>query len=132
MTLGRTSVLLLLLLGFTVACGRPSPPASGQVLYERYCASCHGVAGRGDGPAAGALTPSPTDLTSLAADVPHLMQVIDGRQAVRAHGSSAMPVWGTVLSQAHADAHTQRTVLLEVQALAEHAARLASAGRANQ
>jgi len=99
------------------------------VLYQRYCASCHGLEGRGDGPAAASLTPAPTDLTAGSADVPHLMQVIDGRQIVRAHGSATMPVWGAVLSQAHADAHTQRIVLLEIQSLAEHVASLAAGAK---
>jgi mono/diheme cytochrome c family protein len=33
----------------------PAPRQSatgGEVLYLRYCASCHGIAGRGDGPVA--------------------------------------------------------------------------------
>jgi mono/diheme cytochrome c family protein len=29
----------------------------GRELFVRYCASCHGVSGRGDGPAAAALQP---------------------------------------------------------------------------
>lgn len=44
-----------------------SPPAApapgGQAVYERHCASCHGPAGRGDGPAAPFLTPRPRDFT---------------------------------------------------------------------
>jgi len=43
-------------------------PALGQleetsVLYERHCADCHGTTGRGDGPAAGMLSPRPRDFT---------------------------------------------------------------------
>jgi mono/diheme cytochrome c family protein len=33
----------------------------GQKLYNRYCASCHGYEGGGDGPAARNLTPKPRD-----------------------------------------------------------------------
>ncbi len=45
----------------------PIPPtsdsvAAGQVVYERYCQSCHGATGRGDGPAAAGLEPPPADL----------------------------------------------------------------------
>ena len=45
----------------------PIPPtsdsiAAGQVVYERYCQTCHGVNGRGDGPGAEDLEPSPADL----------------------------------------------------------------------
>ncbi len=45
----------------------PIPPtsdsvAAGQVVYERYCLTCHGVNGRGDGPGAEGLEPPPADL----------------------------------------------------------------------
>ena len=33
--------------------------AEGRVLYERSCASCHGTAGRGDGPAGRGMNPAP-------------------------------------------------------------------------
>jgi hypothetical protein len=59
------------------------------------------------------------------------MQVIDGRFAVRAHGTSAMPVWGEVFEAMHLDdAHAKRTALQQVQALADHVARLAAGGAA--
>lgn len=83
-------------LGAVASAARPD----GAGAYVRYCASCHGVAGRGDGPAAPALTPRPTDLTQLTRRnggvFPFYATVrsIDGRDVVRAHGSSAMPVWG--------------------------------------
>ena len=46
----------------------PIPPtsdsvAAGQVVYERYCLTCHGVNGRGDGPGAEGLEPPPADLS---------------------------------------------------------------------
>ena len=37
--------------------------AAGQVVYERYCQTCHGVNGRGDGPGAEGLEPPPADLS---------------------------------------------------------------------
>jgi len=39
---------------------------SGKQMYINYCASCHGVDGRGNGPAAAALKMPPTDLTVLS------------------------------------------------------------------
>ena len=36
--------------------------AAGQIVYERYCLTCHGVNGRGDGPGAEGLEPPPADL----------------------------------------------------------------------
>ena len=75
------------------------PPTGGAALYARYCASCHGADGRGDGPAAASLTPPPTDLTRLGTGVRELMGAIDGRRTIRAHGTAAMPVWGEDLSR---------------------------------
>jgi mono/diheme cytochrome c family protein len=40
-----------------------SPPSLGAQVYLARCATCHGPQGKGDGPAASALTPPPTDLT---------------------------------------------------------------------
>src|ERR1700736_539992 len=34
---------------------------SGKKIFANYCASCHGVNGKGNGPAAAALKPAPTD-----------------------------------------------------------------------
>ncbi|HXT52564.1 MAG TPA: FTR1 family protein [Thermoanaerobaculia bacterium] len=46
---------------------RRSPDlARGRVLYQQSCASCHGVAGHADGPAAAALDPPPIDFHDLA------------------------------------------------------------------
>lgn len=116
--------LVLLLAG---CAGSESIPA-GAALYRRNCASCHGISGRGDGPVAPSLAVRPTDLTRLHMSVQDLMQVIDGRTAVQAHGSSEMPVWGKVFEQIHLDGeHAKRIALLEVQAIAEYTARLGGA-----
>jgi high-affinity iron transporter len=39
--------------------------AMGEQVYRTQCAACHGNVGRGDGPAAGGLTPVPADLTDF-------------------------------------------------------------------
>ena len=92
----------------------------GAKLYATLCASCHGVAGRGDGPAAGALVPPPTDLGKSTLNVAELMRVIDGRRTIRAHGSAAMPVWGRVFEQEMEGGPRQhRDSLRQVQMLAE-------------
>ena len=38
--------------------------ANGKKLADVNCVSCHGASGKGDGPAAAALTPKPADWTS--------------------------------------------------------------------
>ena len=91
------------------------------MLYRRYCTACHGISGRGDGPAAKTLSPPPTDLTRLRAGIPKLMELIDGRRAVAAHGTASMPVWGEVFEQSLiTEPYAQRTALLQVQMLAEY------------
>jgi mono/diheme cytochrome c family protein len=100
-------------------------PDAGTTLYARYCASCHGTAGRGDGPVAGELAKRPPDLTTLSYDVATLMTIIDGRKSVRVHGTSAMPVWGYVFEESLVgEPHRLRTVLHELRVLAEHTADL--------
>jgi high-affinity iron transporter len=42
---------------------RDSGGVSGQAVFAANCATCHGDAGRGDGPAAVGLEPPPADLT---------------------------------------------------------------------
>ena len=118
--LAAALVLAAGLLGVAARGAEAGPPA-GELLYRRYCAACHGPKGEGDGPAAAALCPRPPDLTRLEASVPDLMQEIDGRRTIRAHGTAAMPVWGEVFEQSLiGEPHRRRTALLRVQALADY------------
>jgi mono/diheme cytochrome c family protein len=39
--------------------------ASGKEMFNMYCAVCHGMTGKGGGPAADSLKTVPTDLTAL-------------------------------------------------------------------
>src|SRR5579859_1030399 len=83
---------------------RPSP-VSGKQMYAGYCASCHGVNGRGDGPAAAALKARPADLTVLSKNnggkfpAAHVVSVLMHGTGITAHGSSEMPVWGPLLGK---------------------------------
>lgn len=97
---------------------------SGAALYGRFCASCHGPEGRGDGPVADAMAVMVPDLTRLAdrrggrLDAERLAEIIDGRAVVVAHGTRYMPVWGYefwVESGADAGAEAEvRTILLRL------------------
>jgi mono/diheme cytochrome c family protein len=75
---------------------------SGRDLYVAYCASCHGMEGRGDGPAAEAMLMRPTDLTRLAQKhggqfpAPRVQRLLRGLEGFPAHGGKRMPVWGPV------------------------------------
>jgi mono/diheme cytochrome c family protein len=80
----------------------PTSAASGKEMFNAYCASCHGVAGKGNGPAAPALKMQPADLTALARNnggkypAMRVMSAIQGGTQ-SAHGSKEMPVWGPIL-----------------------------------
>lgn len=82
-----------------------TPPDSGKAMYEAYCASCHGLDGKGHGPAAGAMKAAVPDLTLLAkthgGSYPafHVGEVLRVAQPLAAHGSSDMPVWGPIFSK---------------------------------
>jgi mono/diheme cytochrome c family protein len=96
---------LLVLIGLaTLGCGEQREvPLTGQILYVRHCASCHGPDGEGDGPLAASLKRPPADLTRLAErdgrfDEARVMQAIDGRREVTEHGPREMPVWGAVFA----------------------------------
>jgi mono/diheme cytochrome c family protein len=84
------------------AAAQPTSPASGHDMFMSYCASCHGKAARGDGPAASALKIPPTDLTALAkkndGKYPSLKvtAVLSGQTDLASHGNKDMPVWGVV------------------------------------
>lgn len=75
---------------------------NGAASFKAYCAQCHGVSGRGDGPAARALKVTPADLTTLAkrngGHFPDtaVKQVINGDIDNPVHGSREMPMWGLV------------------------------------
>lgn len=117
----RAAVLTLLAATVTPAAAQLSTaPEHGDALYRRYCASCHGPTGHGDGPVAPYLTPRPTDLTRSTLTLPQRMEVIDGRRTVRGHGTAAMPVWGAVFeTELAGDARQHRQALRQVQAIAE-------------
>lgn len=78
-------------------------PASGKQMYDSYCAVCHGVDGRGNGPAAVALKQAPTNLVTLAKQNggkfpdAHVATVLQFGTETAAHGSKDMPVWGPAL-----------------------------------
>jgi len=81
----------------------------GPDLFRAYCASCHGLDGKGNGPAAEALRTKPADLTALTRNhrgqfpVAIVRNTITGDGVVAAHGSREMPIWGPVFHQIEAD-----------------------------
>ena len=104
----------------------PSPyVAWGTSIYEQRCASCHGNDGKGHGVVASALKTAPADLTELAkkngGKFPRakVLETIDGRTAIAAHGARKMPVWGLILEEELAGAYGAAAARAEIQALAD-------------
>ena len=92
----------LFVLSLSVYAQEQGTSPTGEGLYLRYCASCHGKDGKGNGPVAGTLRQLPSDLTTLKQragggfDDASIMAIIDGRRSVAAHGPREMPVWGAI------------------------------------
>jgi mono/diheme cytochrome c family protein len=92
--------LLALFFGAGSAAAQDFSTYSGAELYTRFCASCHGATGGGDGPVANSLRVLVPDLTRMA--IRHggkfpedgVRRIIDGRTVKPPHGPRYMPVWG--------------------------------------
>ena len=74
----------------------------GALLYQNFCAACHGREARGDGPAASELKIRPPSLRGLVErpggtfDGAAVHARIDGRDMPRSHGTIEMPIWGNL------------------------------------
>lgn len=92
---------------------QPTSMTSGKEMFRTYCATCHGLDAKGNGPAAAALKKPPADLTQLTRK--HNGKFPDAYVAAKlmsvdqpVHGSKEMPVWGPLLSSvSHDTAETQ-------------------------
>lgn len=93
------SVLSLAVALSASAASADGDAATGEALYDRYCAACHGAEATGHGPMRAVLTVQPSDLTALSAGndgvfpMERVVKRIDGRDPLVAHGSQ-MPVYG--------------------------------------
>ena len=93
------ALVLLGLAGGLALAEDTTPGVSGEHDFNLYCASCHGVSGKGDGPKAFSLEKKPPNLTTLTekyGQFPRekLTRMIDGRDPIPGHGDREMPVWG--------------------------------------
>ena len=76
-----------------------SDPTSGKQMYKDYCAACHGIDGKGSGPAAEFLKAPPPDLTMMAkrndGKFPRdkFATVLRFGTGTHPHGTIDMPTW---------------------------------------
>jgi len=96
---------LFLILGEVRSLSWAAEADQGRVYFLRYCGSCHGVEGKGNGTVSRSLTVKPADLTQLKKKnngvfpLDKVMATINGKTRVEAHGESKMPVWGEIFEK---------------------------------
>jgi mono/diheme cytochrome c family protein len=87
---------------FAVAGSAHAQPRTdlGKAEYDSNCVMCHGASGKGDGFYSQYLKLPVPDLTAIAKrnggvfPADRMIEVIDGRQALKGHGPRNMPIWG--------------------------------------
>jgi mono/diheme cytochrome c family protein len=74
----------------------------GEIIYQDFCAVCHGRDARGNGPAASELKTTTPSLRQVAKrhggqfNPDKVRAFIDGRDMPRSHGTIQMPIWGNL------------------------------------
>ena len=117
------AAILLATMLATVVPGGESPEEQGRFLYEVYCLNCHGEKAEGDGPTAAVLKITPANLTEISIrnggkfPVEQMRQIIDGRDRVRGHGRSQMPIWGLAFQDVGTDVDQEAEVRLKIDQL---------------
>jgi mono/diheme cytochrome c family protein len=102
-----------------VQAARIDPP-DGPALYEAYCASCHGISGKGNGAAAPLLSRSVPDIATIAVrdgkfDASHVMSDIKG-----GYGRECMPQWNQILHNTYRQGYEHlavRNIVVYVEAM---------------
>ena len=86
-------------------------PVDGAGIFRTYCAACHGLDGRGNGPAARALKRELPDLTRLSHRNGGVFPALHVRNTIMfgaddlvpSHGSKEMPIWGPIFHEIEFD-----------------------------
>jgi mono/diheme cytochrome c family protein len=97
----------------------------GASLFKTYCAVCHGKTAKGDGPLAEGLRIRPADLTTIAKrdkgkfDADKVHRIVDGREPVKGHGGTDMPVWGDAFKRS-GEGYSEEKVKARIDALVEY------------
>jgi len=107
----------------------PNYVPSGKLTFRLYCASCHGIDAKGQGPFASMLKVPPPDLTTLAKRhdgkfpydyVSNILRFGPGPTIL--HGSADMPTWGPIFQ--YLDKNDERAVQQRIKNLCNYLASL--------
>ncbi len=93
-------IVLIALWGGVVLPSSLLAAETAATVYKDLCAGCHGVKGKGDGPAAAAFNPRPQDFCKSEkhlTDADTYKMIAEGGASM-GH-STAMPAWGGVLDK---------------------------------
>ena len=97
---------------------------SGEVMYKKYCAACHGTNAKGNGPAASSFKTRPPDLTTLSKrhggkfPYDYVLSILRFGPGSPAHGSSDMPTWGPIFQAI--DRNSERAAQDRIKNLADY------------
>jgi mono/diheme cytochrome c family protein len=98
----------------------------GKQMYRSYCAPCHGVDGKGNGPVSDALKTPPADLTLLSRNnggtfpMMHVQAVLQFGTKNSAHGTTQMPIWGPVLGNMDSNSTQANQGVLRISNLSKY------------
>ncbi len=103
----QAAAAFIVLILMVAANARTAAAQSGIQDYQNYCAECHGLGGKGDGPSRLTIpmNPPPNDLTVMARNnggkfpFDRVVDSIDGRKNIPSHARLQMPFWGTTLQK---------------------------------
>ena len=82
-----------------------APADDGKQMYGSFCAPCHGLDGRGQGPVADSLKQQPANLALLSKNnggkfpEAHVATVLEFGVRNPSHGTAQMPVWGPMFNK---------------------------------
>ena len=99
--------------------------SSGEAMFKTYCGSCHGKSAKGDGPLADSLRFRPADLTLIAKrnggkfDSDKVYRTIDGRDTIKGHGGTDMPVWGDAFKRSD-EGYSEKAVKARIQSIVDY------------
>ncbi|HVA95617.1 MAG TPA: c-type cytochrome [Candidatus Dormibacteraeota bacterium] len=136
----RTTLLLSILLLFSGASAVQAKPQAGAIdkndklpanfvpsgkeMFTDYCAACHGLNAKGNGPARAALQIPAANLTTLSKrhggkfPYDYVTNILRFGPGVPAHGSSNMPTWGPIFR--YMDNYNKATVQKRIKNLVDY------------